>query len=144
MLDEQKNSIFSLAEDKLNEAYKLYDATNKIVCALYKQGSLRFGFKHPNYHNAGYNKEFTNVDYINFINTQILGCQKEVSNPELYDKLISFIGLNKDKYIIKRSTPPRTLSSYSFTIEKKDNSTLSNQEHLEIAEAIKNTLPKNK
>ena len=142
MLGEQKNAIFSLAEDKLNEAYDLYISDNKIVCALYKQGSLRFGFKHPNYHNAGYCETFTNVDYINFINTQILGCQKEVSKPELYDKLISFIGLNKDKYIIKRSTPPRTLSSYSFTIEKKDDSSITAAEHVEIAVVIKDNLLK--
>ena len=120
----------------------MYEKGKIITCALYKQDTLRFGFKSNNYHNATYKDSFTKEKYIEFVKTEILGCDKDA---ELFDKLESFIGLNKEKYKIKTSTMPKTLSSYSFTISKIDDGSIpSDKEHIEIAVAIKNTLPKNK
>ena len=138
-------SIFACVRQKLEPKFLLYNEGNIITCALYKQGTLRFGFKCNNYHNATYGNSFTKEKYIEFVKTEILGCQKDADNDELFDKLESFIGLNKSKYKIKTSTMPKTLSSYSFTISKIDDGSIpSDKEHIEIAEAIKNTLPKNK
>jgi len=138
-------SIFACVRQKLEPKFLLYNEGNIITCALYKQGTLRFGFKCNNYHNATYGNSFTKEKYIEFVKTEILGCQKDADNDELFDKLESFIGLNKSKYKIKTSTMPKTLSSYSFTISKIDDGSIpSEDEHLEIAAAIKNTLPKNK
>jgi hypothetical protein len=139
--DNTSASIFACVRGKLDLKFSLYEKGKIITCALYKQDTLRFGFKSNNYHNATYKDSFTKEKYIEFVKTEILGCDKDA---ELFDKLESFIGLNKEKYIIKRSTPPRTLSSYSFTIEKKDDSSITDIEHVNIAVAIKNTLPKNK
>lgn len=140
--DNKSASIFECVRGKLDLKFSLYNEGKIITCALYKQDTLRFGFKSNNYHNATYNDSFTKEKYIEFVKTEILGCDKDA---ELFDKLESFIGLNKSKYKIIRSNKPTTLSSYSFTISKIDDGSIpSEEEHLEIAEAIKNTLPKNK
>ena len=140
--DNTSASIFECVRGKLDLKFSLYNEGKIITCALYKQGTLRFCFKSNNYQNTIYHGGFKKDNYIEFVKTEILGCQKDSGKDELFEKLESFIGLNKDEYKIIRSKEPTTLSSYSFSISKNDNSTLSNEEHFGLAVSINSTLQK--